>query len=227
MTSQARALLDALMGPNRNEIKSHPYNLSNRSTDFWEDPSHCSSWLLDLCPHELLMNTRVDLGRCPRRHEMLARERLKKETGYPEISTCLNRKLADSVDRVIRECEQTLATQTARCDRLIARQKERLVAARDARKREISDLLQKAEKLAEIGDVSGAMASMNMAREISDRREDSVCEVCGAIVGNIRTDPHISGRQHRAFTEIRRWRRPLLPEPSRMRTDSMVSSISQ
>ena len=213
MTSQARAVLDGLFGPNRNRIKS---NRPNVSSDSWQDSSHCSAWLLDICPHDLLVNTRVDLGRCARRHDHTARLRFTQDTGYPEYF--------DAMHRIAKNCELFLRAQVARCGRRAARQAERLSRGREATKQEISDLLKKAEILAETGEVAAAMALMKKAQGISDHeKKEAVCETCGAIVDKKNPDMQLTGRQHRAYTIMMKW----LEAPVVNREeDSMLSSIS-
>ena len=217
MTSQARALLDSLMGPNRNAIKSNTSSQQIRS-DSWTDSSNCAAWLLDLCPHDLLVNTRVDLGKCPKRHAPSALSQFKQEKG------------ATLPRRLVRQCEETLRSQIARCDRRIERQTERLVQARPDKNKEISDLLRRAELLVDAGETAEAMRLMAQAQEISVQiKRETVCETCGAIVPgegrpSVLRETHLQGRQHQAFLRIRQWldqRETVLQDE-----DSDISNIS-
>jgi hypothetical protein len=226
MTSQARGLLDALMGPNRNAIKSQ--SLSHYPASSWDDSSSCGAWLLDICPHELLVNTRVDLGRCSRRHNDLARIKFNQETEYPNFRSNLPVKTARSAARIVLDCAAQLRAQLVRCDRRIDRQTERLRLAQEANQSLISELLKKSENLMETGDLVAAMAIMTQAQEISDhQKKEIVCDVCGAIWDTRGPDTHRVGKQHQAFLKMRAWlHAPPKIEEFRQREDS-ISSISE
>lgn len=57
-----RALLDSLMGVNRNNDSEN-----NKIKDY-KDDRICKNYLLGLCPHDLFGNTKLDLGPCPKFH---------------------------------------------------------------------------------------------------------------------------------------------------------------
>ena len=54
MTDYARKLLDALMGPDRNQETRDKKN-------YWDD-NVCTNFLVSFCPNELFINTKSDLG---------------------------------------------------------------------------------------------------------------------------------------------------------------------
>lgn len=61
----ARALLDELMGADRNVVKGVDY--VPKIT--FESEHVCRYYLVDFCPHELFTNTKSDLGICKRLHD--------------------------------------------------------------------------------------------------------------------------------------------------------------
>ncbi|XP_026476471.1 putative RNA-binding protein Luc7-like 2, partial [Ctenocephalides felis] len=63
---QMRAMLDELMGTGRNGENSK-YQVK------FTDPKVCKSFLLACCPHEILSSTRMDLGECPKIHDLALR----------------------------------------------------------------------------------------------------------------------------------------------------------
>lgn len=63
MVDTARALLDELMGRNRD------LDPANKTKVNWDDPEFCQYHLVKFCPHDLFVNTKVDLGPCPKRHD--------------------------------------------------------------------------------------------------------------------------------------------------------------
>jgi len=60
MTAELKAMLDELMGKDRN------MSLDEKSTrgEHWSDDHVCKSFLVRFCPHDLFTNTRADLGPC-------------------------------------------------------------------------------------------------------------------------------------------------------------------
>merc|ERR1712004_144201 len=60
---QMRAQLDQLMGTSRDGEESK-YKVR------FDDPRVCKSFLLACCPHEILSSTRMDLGECPKIHDL-------------------------------------------------------------------------------------------------------------------------------------------------------------
>lgn len=57
------AMLDALMGRDRNELPSE------RQEFHFSDADVCKHYLVGLCPSTLFTNTKSDLGPCPNRHD--------------------------------------------------------------------------------------------------------------------------------------------------------------
>jgi hypothetical protein len=66
----ARALLDELMGADRNIVKGVDY--VPKVT--FESEQVCRCYLVDFCPHELFTNTKSDLGICKRLHDERMRD---------------------------------------------------------------------------------------------------------------------------------------------------------
>ena len=56
-TSQMAAMLDELMGRNRN----YDPNDANAKELKWSDNTVCRYYLVQFCPHELFTNTKADL----------------------------------------------------------------------------------------------------------------------------------------------------------------------
>ncbi|CAB0014037.1 unnamed protein product, partial [Nesidiocoris tenuis] len=71
----AAALLDELMGRYRNLAPTDKTKDLN-----WEDPEFCKYYMVKFCPHDLFVNTRADLGACPRVHDDEIKELFEKST---------------------------------------------------------------------------------------------------------------------------------------------------
>lgn len=57
--------LNELMGKDRN----HPLFIRMKKRDHFDDHNVCKYFLVAYCPHDLFPNTKVDIGKCHRRHD--------------------------------------------------------------------------------------------------------------------------------------------------------------
>ncbi|KAL6007843.1 hypothetical protein ACLOJK_033346 [Asimina triloba] len=67
-----RALLDELMGAARNLTEEEKKGYREVR---WDDDDVCRFYMVRFCPHDLFVNTRSDLGPCPRFHDQKLKER--------------------------------------------------------------------------------------------------------------------------------------------------------
>ncbi|KAH7557413.1 hypothetical protein JRO89_XS11G0150800 [Xanthoceras sorbifolium] len=68
-----RALLDELMGAARNLTDEERKGYKEIT---WDDKEVCAFYMVRFCPHDLFVNTRSDLGPCPRIHDQKLKERI-------------------------------------------------------------------------------------------------------------------------------------------------------
>ncbi|KAJ4443008.1 hypothetical protein ANN_04657 [Periplaneta americana] len=104
----AAALLDELMGRNRNIAPNDKGKELN-----WEDPEYCKLYLVKFCPHDLFVNTRADLGQCPKVHDDEVKSLYDKSNSY---------KKQQYEDEFIRFCQSMLNE----VERKIVKGKQRL-----------------------------------------------------------------------------------------------------
>jgi len=221
-----RALLDQLMGPNRNKIDG-----SDEPEAKWDDDKTCPYFLCGFCPHGLFKNTKEDLGSCPLLHSPALKEEFQKQ---PESTK--NRYMV----RYMRKLEGLLARGDAR----ISRAKDRLELApppsdpQTVRHRkqiseleeQISELDKEVEELGEQGKVREAeeklqkmevlnnqlasvqemmLQNVNKEEDKSDLKPLVVCDVCGGLIVNDtagaskRLVAHNAGRMHQGYLKIR------------------------
>lgn len=212
-----RALLDRLMGPNRNRV-------SGKQIDsHWDDANVCPWYLISFCPHDLFKNTKEDLGPCPNLHAPLLAEEFQKQ---PE----------NVIKRKKYKYCRFLEGLVAKGDSRIQRAKERLqlqlpsnyAEARHRKQMQELDteviLLEKqVESLGEAGKVQEAQAALRKQevlknqlthlreQKISRNDENSkplvVCEICGGFIvsesGTKRLIAHENGRMHQGYLKIR------------------------
>ncbi|ALC43903.1 CG7564 [Drosophila busckii] len=218
-TDQMRAMLDQLMGTTRNGDDGRGLKFS--------DARVCKSFLLDCCPHDILASTRMDLGECPKVHDLAFRadyESASKSRDYyydieamehlqAFIADCDRR--TDSAKQRLKETQEELTAEVA----------EKANAVH-ALAEEIGKKLAKAEALGEAGEVEDSMELMKEIDELRSKKIKAeheyrtsmpastyqqqklrVCEVCSAYLGihdnDIRLADHFGGKLHLGFLTIR------------------------
>ncbi|XP_045478267.1 luc7-like protein 3 [Harmonia axyridis] len=210
MAAQAAAqLLDELMGRNRNVAPNEKKREPN-----WEDPEYCPYFLVKFCPHDLFVNTRADLGACPKVHDEEVRklyEQAKpvRKLHHQEEFVRFCSTMVNDVQRKIQKGKNRLA--------LSGKSESPATAPNQANKNQekidilnerINGLEAEAEKAGTDGKVEQAQGLMMLCDKLKDERDAlnkqiesghwsvelaqaqekqmEVCEVCGAflIVGD-------------------------------------------
>lgn len=218
-TDQMRAMLDQLMGTTRNGDDGRGLKFS--------DPRVCKSFLLDCCPHDILASTRMDLGECPKVHDLAFRadyqSAVKSRDFYYDIEAMehLQAFIADCDRRTEAAKQRLKETQ----EELTAEVAEKANAVH-ALAEEIGKKLAKAEALGEAGEVEESMSLMKEIDELRSKKIKAeheyrtsmpastyqqqklrVCEVCSAYLGihdnDIRLADHFGGKLHLGFLTIR------------------------
>ncbi|XP_067645698.1 putative RNA-binding protein Luc7-like 2 [Eurosta solidaginis] len=218
-TDQMRAMLDQLMGTTRNGDDGRNLKFS--------DARVCKSFLLDCCPHEILASTRMDLGDCPKVHDLAFRAdyqaAAKNEDFFYDIEAM------EHLQAFIADCDRRTESAKQRLketqEELTAEVAEKANAVH-ALAEEIGKKLAKAEALGEAGEVE---QSMSLMKEIDELRANKikaeheyrtsmpastyqqqklrVCEVCSAYLGihdnDVRLADHFGGKLHLGFLSIR------------------------
>jgi len=213
-----RAMLDQLMGTARNgETQSIKYN----------DPKVCKSFLLACCPHEILAATRMDMGECPKVHDLALRADYeaaqKHKDHFYDVDAC------DHLTAFVADCDR----KTEQSKKKLAETQEALSDEVTGKANSVHDLaetigakLAAAEKLGAEGNVEESIKLMeeveNMRKNKAEAEQDyrnsmpassyqqqklRVCEVCSAYLGihdnDRRLADHFGGKLHLGFIQIR------------------------
>nr|CAD7453619.1 unnamed protein product [Timema tahoe] len=217
---QIRAMLDQLMGTGRN-------GENNRYQVKFSDPKVCKSFLLGCCPHEILSSTRMDLGECPKIHDLALRADFEKASHTKDYYYDI-------------DAMEHLQAFIADCDRRTELAKQRLAETQEELSAEVAQKANKVHELAEqigkklaraeqLGADGFVEESMKLMEEIEDLRKKKnaaeseyrnsmpassyqqqklrVCEVCSAYLGihdnDRRLADHFGGKLHLGFIKIR------------------------
>ncbi|XP_046959924.1 putative RNA-binding protein Luc7-like 1 isoform X1 [Vanessa cardui] len=217
---QMRAMLDQLMGTARN-------GESDRHGVKFYDDTVCKSFLLQCCPHEILSSTRMDLGECPKIHDLALRA---------------DYELASKTKDYFYDIDATehLEAFIADCDRRTTAAKQRLAETQEELSAEVTEKANAVHELAEqigqklaraeaLGEEGMVEESVKLMGEIDELRKKKavaeqeyrnsmpassyqqqklrVCEVCSAYLGihdnDRRLADHFGGKLHLGFITIR------------------------
>ena len=241
MSAEARALLDQLMGAER-DVRLE--ERTNKSKQF-DEPDVCKYHLCGVCPYELFRNTRSDLGACSRtsvpeckeQWEALSQEE-KDRYGYEYDLMVLLEELVQGLDRKIRDLKARMEAAERESERIYGKNEDReeekkVILAK------IEELNAQAEAAGDEGDVEKAMALMEQTKELNAqmdavdeeikkaaRREGNekklrVCEVCG-----IKIEINPINNEERCGIPLRSfpWRPSHGPRPAGSRLTTVASS---
>ena len=205
MSAEARAMLDALMGAERD------VRLEERTgrTKQFSDEDVCKYALCGICPYDIFKGTKSDLGGCsfPRcgdeavRRECLAQwdglsQEEKDEHGYEYDLMVLLDDLVDGLERKIKTMRQRMDADE-RANEMLYGKNEDHEEERKVMLTKIEELNAEAEAAGDEGDVEKAMALMEQTKALKEqadaktaeieknqRREGAekklrVCDVCG------------------------------------------------
>jgi hypothetical protein len=223
MVDATRALLDELMGKERNAL---PANRSNRDAHF-SDPDVCKFFICGFCPNELFTNTKSDLGACTKSHDEYLKQMYHespKKNQYPYERDFIHylERLIDDLDRRIKRGHDRLDVQDDKAEIPLTVENAEKVRSISER---IQILLAQIEDLGEEGKVDESQQLMKLVDKLKEEKEHiiqsndnrplsanekrmKVCEICGAflVVGDTekRMMSHLDGKQHQGFALIRK-----------------------
>ncbi|KAF5480256.1 hypothetical protein F2P56_001019 [Juglans regia] len=223
-----RALLDELMGATRNLTEEERKGFKEIA---WDDKEVCACYMVRFCPHDLFVNTRSDLGPCPRIHDPKLKESFEKSPRHdayvPKFEAELAQfceKLVMDLDRRVRRGRSRLAQEVepTPAPPLSAEKSEQFSVLEE----KIKNLLEQVEALGEAGKVDEAEALMRKVEMLNaektaltqepqndkvlmlaQEKKMALCETCGSfLVANDaaeRTQSHVTGKQHIGYGMVR------------------------
>lgn len=210
------AMLDELMGPKRN------VELGKDTTVTFDDPDICKYYIVGFCPHDMFVNTKADLGACPRVHDDNLRLEYPKSDKFEKLGfereflKFLSRLDEDNQRRIRKNLEKLKASEEN------GQKKEDLRKLRDEQElarldQEIKKAMAEAEKAGEEGLVSKCQELVDRTEQLEKQRaaihermnsnaplpapiDESaikvmeVCEVCGSML--IKNDAQCRVEEH-------------------------------
>ncbi|KAL2555904.1 LUC7 N-terminus domain-containing protein [Forsythia ovata] len=224
----ARALLDELMGTARNLTEEERKGYKEIR---WDDKEVCGFYMVRFCPHDLFVNTRSDLGVCPRIHDPKLKESFEKSPRHDSYVPKFEAELALFCEKLVSDLDRRVKRGQERLEQevevppplpLSAEKSEQLSVLEE----KIKNLLEQVESLGETGKVDEAEALMRKVDTlnaektaltqqpqqdkllmIAQEKKMALCEICGSfLVANDaaeRTQSHVTGKQHMGYGMVR------------------------
>ncbi|PSS33179.1 Luc7-like protein [Actinidia chinensis var. chinensis] len=227
MESQ-RALLDELMGAARNLTEDEKKGYKEIT---WDDKEVCGMNMVRFCPHDLFVNTRSDLGPCPRIHDPKLKESFEKSPRHDSYVPRFEAELAHFCEKLVMDLDRRVRRGRERIDQEVevpppppvsAEKSEQLLMLEE----KIKNLLEQVETLGEAGKVDEAEALMRKVETLNtektaltqqsqtgkllmlaQEKKMALCEICGSfLIANDaaeRTQSHVTGKQHIGYGMVR------------------------
>ncbi|VDO78860.1 unnamed protein product [Heligmosomoides polygyrus] len=199
------AMLDELMGPKRN------VELGKDTTVTFDDPDICKYYIVGFCPHDMFVNTKADLGACPRVHDDNLRLEYPKSDKFEKLGfereflKFLSRLDEDNQRRIRKNLEKLKASE----ENGQVRKAHECLSDCSHFKAGEEGLVSKCQELV---DRTEQLEKQRAAiHEVSKGYEQLVCEVCGSMLikndAQCRVEEHLSGKMHQGFSKIKRIRK--------------------
>ncbi|XKL69253.1 hypothetical protein PGB90_007022 [Kerria lacca] len=170
----AAALLDELMGRSRNDGTA-----IKKKTIKWEDPEYCKYYIVKFCPHDLFVNTKADLGPCPKIHceeakcQFSEAEDTSMKLQYEEDFVRFAQGMLNEVERKIIKGEQRLALmgKSEPPPQLSTAQTQKNEEQISLLTEKINNLVGEAEQMGIEGNVEQAQGLMKLCDQLKEERE--------------------------------------------------------
>mmetsp|Transcript_11606 Transcript_11606/g.36470 ORF Transcript_11606/g.36470 Transcript_11606/m.36470 type:complete len:396 (+) Transcript_11606:148-1335(+) len=218
---ETRALLDALMGPNRNAKAA-----TGRGKPDFADRSVCKNFLVGFCPHDWFTTAKRQLRPCNKIHSEVMREQFE---AHPEVGRYraeYEEDFLSYLEVIARDCDAYISRERPKCRPRGSGGKVVRMPS-DAKKRceemelRYAELVKSSESMA---DQSLAVSQAHMKQAISLKEElddlkqkyttefpgEDLCEICGVkyLCGGGGTqwhdeEDHKRGKTHDGFAKIR------------------------
>ncbi|XP_074319590.1 uncharacterized protein LOC141656549 [Silene latifolia] len=222
-----RALLDELMGAARNLTDEEKKGYRELK---WDDREACACFMVRFCPHDLFVNTRSDLGPCPRVHDQKLKESFENSPRHDTFVPRFEAELAQFCEKLVSDLDRKVRRGRERLDQEVELPPPPPITPEKAEQlsvleEKIKILLEQVESLGEVGKVDEAEALMRKVESLNaektaliqppqtalsmltQEKKMALCEICGSfLIANDaleRAQSHITGKQHIGYGMVR------------------------
>lgn len=220
---EQRMLLDSLMGINRNNDRKNEVILDFR------DERVCKFYLVGMCPHEMFLNTKQDMGPCKCIHSEDLKMKFEKSKDISIFDAKIERDFLsriNAIDATIKRSRIRLEEEKALNSNNPENNPEVLKIIAEIQRHledcEISgnegnidlalELMAKidilnTEKIAAIANINEQLNAIKQKQSTDTHKKLRVCDVCGSLLSILDSDKrladHFMGKQHIGFQTMR------------------------
>ncbi|KAI3458304.1 hypothetical protein Pfo_014967 [Paulownia fortunei] len=196
----------------------------------WDDKEVCGFYMVRFCPHDLFVNTRSDLGVCPKIHDPKLKESFEKSPRHDSYVPRFEAELAHFCEKLVSDLDRRVRRGRERLEEEVEVPPPLLISAEKSEQlsvleEKIKNLLEQVESLGEAGKVDEAEALMRKVEMLNvektgltqpqqdkllmvvPEKKMVLCEICGSfLVANDvaeRTQSHVTGKQHMGYGLVR------------------------
>jgi len=217
---KARAMLDALMGPGRDET-----NTKGPKTEKFKDGSVCKSFLLGWCPLDpLVLGGKRRMAPCSKIHSALMKEQFEAHPDVDKLRLEYQVVALRDLEYIVRECDSHIASERNRIRQDTGRKKPPLPAVINdtlsIMKKQSAAMIARAESLdddqlrekevlvkkaAEINQDREELLELETKKAIEALKPEEVCEICGtSYMGEDGRAMHNKFKIHEGHEKVRR-----------------------
>eukprot|EP00929_Paragymnodinium_shiwhaense_P111823 TRINITY_DN80111_c0_g1_i1.p1 TRINITY_DN80111_c0_g1~~TRINITY_DN80111_c0_g1_i1.p1 ORF type:complete len:471 (+),score=113.45 TRINITY_DN80111_c0_g1_i1:130-1542(+) len=216
---ETRALLDALMGPNRNKKET-----GNAGEPEFVDRTICKNFLVGFCPHDWFTAKR-QLRPCSKIHSEIMKEKFEVHSEADKYRVPWEEDFLMHLEGILRECESFIARERPKCrpkgqGKTLNMPPDAKTKFEDMEQR-YATLIRKSEELADQAMIAESKSYMGQANTLKEEIDslrarhtnefpgEDVCEICGVKYlcpgeGALHDkQDHMRGRTHIGFAKIR------------------------
>lgn len=223
---ETRALLDALMGPNRNQTQTEkPSNVPE-----FADKSICKHFLVGFCPHDWFSMPKRQLMPCNKIHSELMKEKFEQHPEVAKYKAFYEEDFLHYLQPIARDCDNYIVREKGKCRPKMATGKSATAARMptdvqakfEGMERRYAELVRQSEEAADAASLGLSKELMGQAlvlkEDIDTVKEkytmefqgEDICEVCGVRYplgqGGAEwhdKESHKRGKTHQGFSQIR------------------------
>ncbi|CAE7681389.1 Luc7l3 [Symbiodinium sp. CCMP2592] len=218
---EARAMLDALMGPSRNQASK------DTETPDFADEKVCKNFLVGFCPHDWFTTSRRKMPPCNKIHSEVLRDTFEAHPEVVKYRRTFEEQFLKYLERVTRECDMFIGREKIKCrpkgsGGVTTRMPPDVQEKYDALQKEHQKLVKEAEEKADESlsrSEELTRQALEVEQELNDYQKryrfefpgEEVCEVCGVRYASQAADnpdwheraSHLNGKMHHGWLQIR------------------------
>ncbi|CAE7231481.1 Luc7l3 [Symbiodinium necroappetens] len=220
---EARAMLDALMGPSRNQDQA----TKDTETPDFADEKVCKNFLVGFCPHDWFTTSRRKMPPCNKIHSEVLRDTFEAHPEVAKYRRAFEEQFLKYLAKVTRECDMFIGREKIKCrpkgsGGVTTRMPPDVQEKYDALQKEHQKLVKGAEETADESlsrSEELTRQALEVEQELNDYQKryrfefpgEEVCEVCGVRYASQAADnpdwheraSHLNGKMHHGWLQIR------------------------